>query len=143
MEHRLIIEISVRQDSIKLPPKLAINFLFDNCFFSCEIRMDCDPAPFLANLFLYYYENKWLLDTRKRDLQNSSFFRNLFCFIDGVRAINDEMEIQKNYKEIYPPRLELKKSIKTSEFSFFDLSIMLENKIFKTKLFELQYFPFL
>ena len=27
--------------------------------------MGSDPALFMANSFLYYYENKWLLDTKK------------------------------------------------------------------------------
>ena len=47
--------------------KLVINFLLDNCFLNfgslsfrqiIEIPMGSDPAPFMANLFLYYYDNK-------------------------------------------------------------------------------------
>ena len=54
--------------------KLAINFLLDNCFLNfgnlyfqqiTRILMDCDPATFRAYLSLYYYENKWLLDSKK------------------------------------------------------------------------------
>ena len=62
--------------------KLAINFLLDKCFFDfgdflfwqfTGIPMGSDPAPFTANIFLRY-ENKWLLETKKRDLCNARFF---------------------------------------------------------------------
>ena len=56
--------------------KLFINFLLDNCFIFnfgnlyfgqiTGIPMGCDPATFMEYLFLYYYENKWLLDTEKK-----------------------------------------------------------------------------
>ena len=51
--------------------KLATNFAQNNCFsnfgyFSfreiLRIPMGFDPVPFTANLFLYYCENKQLLD---------------------------------------------------------------------------------
>ena len=57
--------------------KLAITFFFDKCFFDfgnflfpkmTGIPISSDPAPFMENLFLQYYENKWLLDIKKRDL---------------------------------------------------------------------------
>jgi len=49
--------------------KVAVAYLLDNCFFMTGkklfrqiigIPMGSDPAPFFANLFLYFYENKWL-----------------------------------------------------------------------------------
>lgn len=55
--------------------ELEITFLFDYCFFNfgnlsfrqiIVNRMGSDLAPFVANLFLY--ENKWLLDSKRRDL---------------------------------------------------------------------------
>ena len=48
--------------------KDAISYLLDNCYFSIGknifrqvvgIPMGSDPAPFMANLFLYYYESKF------------------------------------------------------------------------------------
>ena len=47
--------------------KLVINFLLDNCFLvlvSCPFNKSLlfpwgfDPASFIANLFLYYYDDK-------------------------------------------------------------------------------------
>ena len=39
---------------------------------------------FIASLFLYYYENKWLLDTKKRDFRKARLFINTFRIIDYV-----------------------------------------------------------
>ena len=65
----------------KASSKLAINFLLDNCF---VLFFNFGSFPFIKsltfpwiliqclswlNLFLYYHENKWLLDARKRDLR--------------------------------------------------------------------------
>ena len=58
----------------KTSMKLAIKFLLDNCFFKFDnfsfqqiilISLGFDLAPFFANLFLYYKENRWHLDTKK------------------------------------------------------------------------------
>ena len=50
---------------------MAISFLRDIFFFNFSnlpfqqiigIPMGSEPAPFIANLILYYFNNKWLLD---------------------------------------------------------------------------------
>ena len=47
----------------------AVNFLVDNCYFTLGNRIfrqtigvpiGVDPAPFMANLTLWYYENRYL-----------------------------------------------------------------------------------
>ena len=52
--------------------KVAISFVLNNCFVNfgnlsfrkiTGISMGSQVVPFTTNLFLYYYENKWLLDT--------------------------------------------------------------------------------
>ena len=63
----------------------------------------------MENLFLYYNENKQLLDTKKRDLQKPDLFNNLFCFIDNLCSITHRLELDMNYKDKYPKNLELKK----------------------------------
>ena len=54
--------------------KLVINFLFDKRVLNfvylsfreiSGIHMGSDSATFMANLFLYYYGDKWLLDSQK------------------------------------------------------------------------------
>ena len=68
--------------------KLAINILLNNCFFNfgnllfqqiTGTSMGSDPATFIVNLFLYYYENKWLLETTKRDLRKARRFIDYLC----------------------------------------------------------------
>ena len=61
---------------------------------------------------------------------------NFFYFIGDLFAINDHLEFDKKYKDIYPSDLGLeKKSTSSSEASFWDVSIMTENKKINTKLF--------
>ena len=51
--------------------KKAVKYLLQNCFFKLGNRifrqvigipMDPDPAPFFANLFLHYYETRWIVN---------------------------------------------------------------------------------
>ena len=54
--------------------KDAVAYLLFNCYFTvgpkifCQIvgiPMGSDPAPFFANLFLYFYESKWIKRTKE------------------------------------------------------------------------------
>ena len=89
--------------------------------------MGSDPAPFIANLFLYYYENKWLLDTKKRDLLKARLFSNATRFIGDLCAINDHLEFNKNFKSKYPSIL-LRFRRTTSDMNNF---ITLSNRLLK------------
>ena len=51
--------------------------------------MVLDLAPFMANLFLYYYENKWILKTEKSNLTHARLFGNTFRFSDDLVAVHD------------------------------------------------------
>ena len=68
--------------------------------------MGSDSAPSLSDIFLYYYEKIWVLATKK-DLQKAPLSR----FIDDLRAINDQPEFDKTYKDTYPTELELLKKV--------------------------------
>ena len=61
--------------------KEALEYLMNNCFFTfgnkifrqiVGIPMRSDPVPFMANLFLYHYENIWMKRLKKDDLQKAS-----------------------------------------------------------------------
>jgi len=108
------------------------------------IPMGSDPAPFMANLFLYHYEKKWLQATKKRDIRKARRFGSTFRFIDDLCAINDNSEFEKNFKDIYPEELDLKKeNANNTEASFLDISITIDNKRFSTKLYDKRdSFPF-
>ena len=59
--------------------------------------MEIDPALFCVNLFLYYYEEKYLSSPISFDK-----------IIDDLCAINDGGELGRSFCNIYPKELELK-----------------------------------
>ena len=112
--------------------KDALKYLMSSCFFTIGnqlfkqvigIPMGSDPAPFMANLFLYFYENKWVQNLKREDLISARKFANTFRFIDDLCAINDGGLFEKHHHEIYPPELELKKEHGGQRVSFLDLEI--------------------
>ena len=127
--------------------KKCIKYLLNNCFFKfgdkifkqvIGIPMGSDPAPFMANLFLYSYESKWVLKTKKCHLKEARMFGNTFRFIDDLIAINDGGLFEKNYNNIYPEELKLKKENNhNTEATFLDLSIHINsNNNFDISLFD-------
>ena len=106
--------------------------------------MGSDPAPFMANLFLFYYENKYLMHLKKINIPRARRFSNIFRFIDDLNAINDGEEFSRTYHEIYPPELDLKKEncVNTSA-SFLDLDINIQHREFRLSLYDKRdTFPF-
>ena len=98
--------------------KDAVAYLLLNCYFTvgpkifCQIigiPMGSDPAPFFANLFLYFYESKWMNELKKNDLIKARKLCNIFRFIDDLNSINDGGEFKSNYSNIYPEELQLGK----------------------------------
>ena len=133
--------------------KDAVSYLLSNCYFTIGkklfrqiigIPMGSDPAPFFANLFLYYYENKWLVQLKKNDLCKARKFSNTFRFIDDLNAMNDCGEFERHCHEIYPDELELgKENLNDSEASFLDLDIRIVDQKFEVSLFDKRdEFPF-
>ena len=133
--------------------KRAVSYLLDNCFFTVGIKlfkqvigipMGSDPAPFFANLFLYHYERKWMLDLKQKDLQKARKYGNVFRFIDDLSAVNNGDEFATNYKNIYPPELELTRENQSdNQASFLDLDITLKDNQFEIGLFDKRdAFPF-
>ena len=126
--------------------KEAVKYLILNCYFTVGnillqqiigIPMGLDPAPFLANFFLYFYESEWLKVMRKTNNIIARKFGNVFRFIDDLNALNDDGLFEKYHKEIYPVELELKKeNLVNTKATFLDLDISIVNKQFKTKLYD-------
>ena len=132
--------------------KDALKYLMGNCFFTCGekvfrqvigIPMGSDPAPFMANLFLYHYENKWLKNLKKNDIQKARKFSNTFRFIDDLLTINDDNLFLENFSDIYPPELQLNLEASGDHVSFLDLDLTLNGKQVDIKLFDKRdNFPF-
>ena len=133
--------------------KEAVCYLLEQCYFKMGesvfrqiigIPMGSDPAPFFANLFLYFFERKWVMDLKKRDLAMARKFGNAFRFIDDLNVMNDDGIFEKHFKEIYPPEMELsKENDGYDNASFLDLDIQIINDKFCLGLYDKRdAFPF-
>ena len=126
--------------------KDAVAYLLLNCYFTvgpkifCQIigiPMGSDPAPFFANLFLYFYESKWMNELKKNDLIKARKRCNIFRFIDDLNSINDGGKFESNYSNIYPEELQLgKENTDKHEASFLDLNIKIKDGKFHFGLFD-------
>ena len=85
-----------------------------NCYFTVgpnifsqiiRIPMGSDPASFFANIFLYFYESKWMNELKNSNLNKARTLCNIFRFIDHLNSINDGGEFENNYSNIYPEKL--------------------------------------
>ena len=86
-----------------------MKFLLDNCFFlvgnkilkqSIGLPMGGDPAPFWANLFLFYFEYQWMKKMRQTNNLLARKFSHTFRFIDDLLAVNDGGMFEKYYKDM-------------------------------------------
>ena len=48
-----------------------------------------DPAPFFANLFLFFYESRWLKSIKNTNYWVARKFGNIFRFIDDLITVYD------------------------------------------------------
>ena len=79
--------------------------------------MGSDPASFVANLFLYFYESKWMNELKKNDLIKARKLCNIFRFIDDLNSISDDEEFVSKVKKI----------LIKYETSFLDLNIKIKD----------------
>ena len=103
---------------------------------SIGIPMGIDPAPFWANLYLYYYEHKFISNLMRTDKRRARRFINACRFIDDECNINDFGEFARSFHEIYPEELLLKCEHQGTQATFLDLFIQIVNDIFVYKLFD-------
>lgn len=97
------------------------------------IPVGFDPAPFMVNQFLYCYERKKLLLTKKTTLKNGTwewleYFQIFLGLWDDLCTCNNE-EFENNFKDIYPDELKPKKvNEDPCKVSFFEFSIEVNDK---------------
>ena len=72
------------------------------------IPMGTDCAPLLANLFLFYYEDKYMKNLVKDNLQEAMKFNGTMRYIDDLLTLNNSGFASK-ITDIYPP-IQLKKT---------------------------------
>ena len=125
--------------------KAALSYLMGNCYFTFGVNifrqiigipMGSDPAPFMANLFLYHYEAKWIKNLKKENLQKARRFSNTFRFIDDLLTINDNNLFLENFESIYPPELKLNLESSGDRISFLDLELRNINGRLDIRLFD-------
>lgn len=119
-----------------------VNFLIDNIYVQCGdkvfkqnigIPMGTDCAPYLANLFLYYYERRWL---KTKDTDTQKLFNKCFRYIDDLCTLNNP-SFATTWKEIYPKELQLKRTNSSSGHAdFLDLTIKVNNGRFMLNIFD-------
>ena len=132
--------------------KEALEYLMNNCFFTLGnkvfrqvigIPMGSDPAPFMANLFLYHYESTWIKKLKKSDLQKARRFSNTFRFIDDLLTINDDNLFSQNFTDIYLEELTLNLESSGVSVNFLDLNLKNSNGHVDIKLYDKRNsFPF-
>ena len=111
---------SPRKKTLSLDCKKMIrvmNWLIDNIYVTfgdklfrqvIGIPMGTDCAPFLANLFLYSYEFKWIDKQRKEgNYKVLKAFRSCGRYIDDLLMINNDDLMKTARTDIYPKELEL------------------------------------
>jgi hypothetical protein len=74
------------------------------------IPMGTDCAPFLANLYLFALEHQWISKLQETgQVERARNCSMVYRYIDDLLAVDDDGEIGRSWKEIYPSSLILKK----------------------------------
>ena len=100
--------------------------------------MGIDPAPFMANLFLHYYENKFIKSLIENgDLDKATKLKDTFRYLDDLLSINDDLYFKDIICSMYPNELKLS-ATNSDLFSteFLDLDISISEGKLLTKVFD-------
>ena len=100
------------------------------------IPMGIDPAPFWANLYLYYYEEKHVSTLMKSNRSLARRYKYAARFIDDQCNLNDCSQFKNTCHTIYPPELQVKCEHEGQHATFLELDITVNNDIFVYKLFD-------
>jgi hypothetical protein len=124
-----------------------VYYLIDNVYVTCGdslfrqkigIPMGTDCAPFLANLFLFSYENEWMMKMKKENLQLARKFNHSSRYIDDLLTINNDGLMKEYMNDIYPKELDLKHENEGNEkqASYLDLNINVTNQELITSIYD-------
>ena len=124
-----------------------IDYIIDNSIFAVAdtsfkqvigIPMGTDPAPFMANLYMFYYEFKWITELMDSDYGVAKcLYGHTRRFIDDLVTLNNKGHLGANWENIYPSGLILNKENKLDNAaSFLDLDITVENNQYRTKTYD-------
>ena len=96
--------------------------------------MGTDCAPLLANLFLFFYENKYIKNQLNQKVAVK--FKHTLRYIDDLLTLNNP-HFEQEIPNIYPSQLVLKKTTEaTDKLSYLDMYIHIEGRRFFTSVFD-------
>ena len=109
------------------------NKVFRQCV---GIPMGTDCAPLLANLFLFYYEYKYMKKLIKTNIIKARRFNNTMRYIDDLLVLNNP-SFENAIKYIYPTELQLKRTTENvTALSYLDILITIDNGKYTTTLYD-------
>lgn len=124
----------------------CVNFLIDQSYilYKGELYRQCigipmgtNCAPYLANLFLYAYESKFISTlVQEGHTQIATNLINIFRFQDDCIVFNDQDTFNQRWREIYPVEMMLSKTNSGNSCTFLDLNISIENGKFTYKSYD-------
>ena len=125
---------------------LLIDLVIDNSFFrfgnkvfrqKIGIPMGIDPAPQMANLYLYYYEAAFMEKLTKKDYSKAKKFNNTSRFIDDLGTLNNDGILVTEKTTVYPVELVLNvENQDDNHATFLDIEVNVEGDKFKTKTYD-------
>ena len=123
-----------------------IDILVDNSFFKfgdsvyrqkIGIPMGVDPAPQMANLYLFYYEYTFMEKLAKEDGKIARKFNNTSRFIDDLITLNNDGVLGQRKQDIYPKELVCnKENLGDQTATFLDMETNVVGKQFVTKTYD-------
>ena len=125
-----------------------IDLIVDNAFFKfgnkvfrqcIGIPMGIDPAPQMANLYLYSYESKFMERLTKENYGAAKRFNHTRRFIDDLNTINNHGILEEYHKkgEIYPKELQLNQENKDDKkATFLDLEEEIVDSVIHVKTYD-------
>ena len=115
-----------------------LQFIVDNSYIEYNgkiyrqhtgIPMGIDPAPFMANLFLHYFENKYIVElVDQGNIAEAGVLKYVFRYLDDLLSLNDSGYFQDVISTIYPVELILSKTnVDPTASEFLDMFLSIAN----------------
>ena len=101
--------------------------------------MDIDPAPQMANLYLYYYEAKFMEMLTKENYSAAKTLNYTRRFIDDLHTLNNDghLEENNNMGRIYPQELKLNQENQNDDkATFLDLEEQIKGACIEVKTYD-------
>ena len=114
-------------------------FKFGNTIYRQKIGipMGIDPAPQMANLYLFSYEFDFMERLAKEDYRSARKFNYTCRFIDDLETLNNDGKLSDLKEDIYPPELVCnKENVGDQRATFLDMETSVIDRRFVTKTYD-------